>query len=147
MSQFMPFEHLQLKQCDCLTLNQFYKKHKDKARAKSTDLMFIACGAETIHAGLRLLPYENYLFLRSVFTSPAERGQGTASKLITYAINATMKEYSQPIYTLPTLAAVGLYERLGFEAVAISDIPVELIASYRRFRQTSNGPTVMVINN
>jgi N-acetylglutamate synthase-like GNAT family acetyltransferase len=143
----MPFENLQFEQCDCLILNQFYKQYKDKARAKPTDLMFIAHEKDVIHSGLRLLPYENYLFLRSVFTSPTNRGHGTASQLITHAINAALKEGSQPIYTLPTPAAMGLYERLGFKAVAVSDIPPELVASYRRFRQSSNGPTVMVINN
>lgn len=143
----MSFKNLQFEQCDCIKLNQFYKQYRDKARAKPTDLIFVAFEAEVIRSGLRLLPYDDYLFLRSVFTSPAERGQGTASKLITYAINAAIREYSQPIYTLPTPAAMGLYERLGFKAVAVSDIPLELVASYRRFRQSTNGPTVMVINN
>lgn len=128
---------------DCTTLNQFYKRHKDKARAKPSDLMYIASEDEVIHAGLRLLPYSDFLFLRSVFTAENARGQGIASQLISQAVN----EASLPIYTLPTAEAMSLYQRLGFQAVEISDIPSELTASYRRFRQSSKGPTVMVINN
>ncbi len=50
-----------------------------------------------------------------------------------------------PIYTLPTPLAAPLYIRLGFKPIDRDEIPSELLASYRRFRQSDNGPTVMVI--
>jgi len=139
----MQFNDMQFKKSDYLKLNQFYKQHKDKARAKPTDAIHVAMEGDVIHAGLRLLSYGDYLFLRSVFTAPTTRGRGVASKLLSH----TISEYSQPIYTLPTLAAFGLYQRLGFKAVAVEDIPAELVTSYRRFRQSSPASTVMVINN
>ena len=134
---------MQFNQCDCLKLNQFYKRHKDKARAKPTDVMYAASDNDIIYSGLRLLSYSHYYFLRSVFTAPNARGQGIACQLLTHVIG----KHSQPIYTLPTLEAVSLYKRLGFVEVDPIDIPVELLASYRRFRQAAKGPTVMVINN
>ena len=134
---------MQFKECSCLQLNQFYKQHKDKARAKATDVIYVAIEKEVIHTGLRLLRYDEYFFLRSVFTAPKFRGQGIASALLSEVI----KGCSHPIYTLPTAEAVGLYQRLGFKDVATCDIPAGLSASYRRFRQSSKGPTVMVINN
>ena len=138
-----PIKNMQFHKSDCLKLNQFYKQHKDKARAKPTDSIHVATEADIIYAGLRLLSYGNYYFLRSVFTDPAIRGQGLATKLLTH----TISEYSHPIYTLPTAAAVSLYQRLGFKTVDVDDIPAELSSSYRRFRQSSQDPTVMVINN
>jgi N-acetylglutamate synthase-like GNAT family acetyltransferase len=124
-------------------LNQFYKQYKDKARAKPDDLMYIAANEEDqTCAALRLLPYEGFLFLRSVLTAPQHRGLGIASSLIEYVI----KKHEGPIYTLPTLQALSLYRRLGFQPVSTPEIPVQLLASYRRFRQANNGPTVMVIN-
>jgi N-acetylglutamate synthase-like GNAT family acetyltransferase len=124
-------------------LNHFYKLNKDKARAKPNDLMYAAISNDkTPCAALRLLPYEQFLFLRSVLTSPDYRGQGIASALIQYAIN----QNSCPIYTLPTPLAVSLYKRLGFIEVEKQEIPAQLLASYRRFRQADNAPTVMVIN-
>lgn len=128
---------------DCTKLNQFYKQHKDKARAKPSDIMYIASENDSIYAVLRLLPYNNFLFLRSVLTAPEARGKGIASKLITHAV----KQQSLTIYTLPTPSALNLYYRLGFEPVDQKNIPIELTSSYRRFRQASKGPTVMVINN
>lgn len=139
----MQFNDMQFKKSDCLKLNQFYKQHKNKARAKPTDAIHVAMEGNVIHAGLRLLSYGEYFFLRSVFTAPTIRGQGVASKLLGHVIS----EYSQSIYTLPNLAALSLYQRLGFKAVEEEDIPPELVASYRRSRQSSPASTVMVINN
>lgn len=137
-----PFKNMQFKKSDCLKLNQFYKQNKEKSRAKPTDSIYVAIEGDDIHAGLRLLSYGDYYFLRSVFTAPGIRGQGIASKLLAHAIS----QFTQPIYTLPTLNAVGLYQRLGFKAVNSKDIPAGLSSSYRRFRQASQDPTVMVIN-
>jgi GNAT superfamily N-acetyltransferase len=133
--QYTPSSYLQL--------NQFYKQHKDKARAKPEDLMYIAINKEgKTCAGLRLLPYDGFLFLRSVLTAQEYRGTGIASGLIAYAI----EQQTGLIYTLPTPQALPLYQRLGFQAVAKQEHPAQLLASYRRFRQSDNGPTVMVLN-
>lgn len=137
------FENMKFKESNCLLLNQFYKRHKEKSRAKPTDTIYVATEGDAIQAGLRLLSYGDYYFLRSVFSAPAIRGQGIANKLIAHALS----EQTQPIYTLPTPAAVGLYQRLGFKPVDSKDIPAGLSASYRRFRQPLQDPTVMVINN
>jgi N-acetylglutamate synthase-like GNAT family acetyltransferase len=127
----------------CEQLNQFYKRNKDKARAKPEDLMYAAINAEgEICSVLRLLPYDGFLFLRSVLTAQAYRRSGIASGLITYAI----EQQSNLIYTLPTPQALLLYQRLGFKTVPQAEIPAQLFASYRRFRRSNIGPTAMVIN-
>ncbi|OUS40938.1 hypothetical protein A9R00_03470 [Oleispira antarctica] len=129
---------------DCQQLNQFYKKNRDKARAKPEDLMYAAINEEDqICAVLRLLPYDGFLFLRSVLTAKEFRGQGIAASLIHYA----MKKQNALIYTLPTSLAVSLYLRLGFQFVEKENIPAQLLASYRRFRQSNNGPEAMVIDS
>jgi N-acetylglutamate synthase-like GNAT family acetyltransferase len=134
---------MQFTPSNCQQLNQFYKQNKDKARAKPEDLMYTAINEQVeVCSVLRLLPYEDFLFLRSVLTAQECRGSGIASGLIEYAI----KQQSGPIYTLPTPQALSLYQRLGFQEVSKQEIPAQLLASYRRFRQSSNGPTVMVIN-
>lgn len=128
---------------DCQQLNQFYKQHKDKARAKPADLMYIAINEEGETCSvLRLLPYEGFLFLRSVLTAQQYRGSGIASGLIKHVI----EQQADLIYTLPTQQALPLYHRLGFQALSEQEIPAQLLASYRRFRQSDPGPTVMVIN-
>jgi GNAT superfamily N-acetyltransferase len=132
---------------DCLQLNRFYKENKDKARAKPSDLMFVAQDEdEQVRAALRLLPYQGFLFLRSVLTQAEYRGQGLASELIEFVIQQQANSgVNLPIYTLPTPLAAPLYIRLGFKPIDRDEIPSELLASYRRFRQSDNGPTVMVI--
>lgn len=128
----------------CQQLNQFYKQNKNKARAKPNDLMYAALNNEgEICSVLRLLPYNGFLFLRSVLTAETHRGSGIASDLIKHAVK---QQQSHLIYTLPTPQALRLYQRLGFQPVSQSEIPAPLLASYRRFRQSNLGPTVMVIN-
>ena len=133
---------------DCLHLNRFYKDNKDKARAKPGDLMFAALDEHQHTCSvLRLLPYKDFLFLRSVVTKPEQRGKGIASALIRHAIQAQANNnQAMPIYTLPTPLALPIYQRLGFKPVEPSQVPAELLASYRRFRQSHSGPTVMVIH-
>jgi N-acetylglutamate synthase-like GNAT family acetyltransferase len=138
MSQPMKF-----KKSDCIKLNQFYKRNKDKARAKPNDLMFTAINDnQEIVAVLRLLPYDGFLLLRSVLTAEPHRGKGIASQLIQQAT----AHYPERIYTLPTPDAFSLYQRLGFINVAPADIPAALVISYQRIRHSANAATVMVLD-
>lgn len=132
----------------CLQLNQFYKTNDNKARAKPDDLMFAAMSeTDTLSAVLRLLPYSNFLFLRSVLTREDLRGNGIAAQLIDQAINeiASKGLPYKCIYTLPTPQAKSLYLRLGFRSITSEQIPSELSASYRRFRRSNSDSTVMVL--
>lgn len=139
---------MQYTTANCQQLNQFYKHNKDKARAKPQDLMYAAINdAGQTCAALRLLEYDNFLFLRSVLTANDYRGQGIASQLIRYALAQSSIAQSSIIYTLPTPLAVPLYQRLGFIAVPQAEIPPALLASYRRLRQGDKGARVMVIDS
>lgn len=101
-------------------------------------------------AVLRFLPYSNFLFLRSVFTKHSARGQGIARELIQFSINNLVQSphtnESIIIYTLPTPRAQSLYLRIGFHPISQTQIPNELSASYRRFRQSNSESGVMVLH-
>jgi N-acetylglutamate synthase-like GNAT family acetyltransferase len=128
----------------CQQLNQFYKQNKDKARARPQDLMYAAINEDgDICAALRLLSYDDFLFLRSVLTANDYRNKGIASNLITHAL----EQQTSVVYTLPTQAAVSLYQRLGFQTVVKQEIPAQLIASHRRFQRFNNDSTIMVIDS
>jgi N-acetylglutamate synthase-like GNAT family acetyltransferase len=128
----------------CQQLNQFYKQNKDKARARPQDLMYAAINEDgDICAALRLLSYDDFLFLRSVLTANDYRNKGIASNLITHAL----EQQTSVVYTLPTQAAVSLYQRLGFQTVAKQEIPAQLLANHRRFQRFNNDSTIMVIDS
>jgi N-acetylglutamate synthase-like GNAT family acetyltransferase len=131
----------------CIQLNQFYKENHDKARAKPTDIMFAAINKNNhICSVLRLLPYSNFLFLRSVLTTPDCRGKGIASNLILHTLHEMKHQFiSTSIFTLPTPLAQTLYQRLGFTFVEQDQIPNELLSSYRRLNHSSRKSMVMVI--
>jgi N-acetylglutamate synthase-like GNAT family acetyltransferase len=128
----------------CQQLNKFYKQNKDKARAKPQDLMYAAVNEDgNICAALRLLTYDDFLFLRSVLTANDYRNKGIASNLITHAL----EQQTSLVYTLPTQAAVSLYQRLGFQTVSKQEIPAQLLANHRRFQRFNKDSTIMVIDS
>jgi N-acetylglutamate synthase-like GNAT family acetyltransferase len=128
----------------CQQLNQFYKQNKDKARARPQDLMYAAINEDgIICAALKLLTYDDFLFLRSVLTANNYRNKGIASNLIKYAI----EQQSCLVYTLPTQLAVPLYLRLGFQTVLKQEFPAQLLANHRRFQRFNNDSTIMVIDS
>jgi N-acetylglutamate synthase-like GNAT family acetyltransferase len=128
----------------CQQLNQFYKQNKDKARARPQDLMYVAINEDgDICAALRLLTYDDFLFLRSVLTANNYRKKGIASNLIKHAI----EQQSCLIYTLPTKLAVSLYQRLGFQTVSKQEIPAQLLANHSRFQRFNKDSTIMVIDS
>jgi N-acetylglutamate synthase-like GNAT family acetyltransferase len=128
----------------CQQLNQFYKQNKDKARARPQDLMYVAVNEDgVICAALRLLTYDDFLFLRSVLTANDYRHKGIASNLIKYAI----EQQSCLVYTLPTQPAVSLYLRLGFQTVSKQEFPAQLLANHRRAQRFNNDSMIMVIDS
>lgn len=128
----------------CQQLNKFYKQNKDKARAKPQDLMYAAVNEDgNICAALRLLTYDDFLFLRSVLTANDYRNKGIASNLITHAL----EQQTSLVYTLPTQAAVSLYQRLGFQTVSKQEIPAQLRPNHRRFQRFNKDSTIMVIDS
>jgi N-acetylglutamate synthase-like GNAT family acetyltransferase len=128
----------------CQQLNQFYKQNKDKARARPQDLMYAAINDDgVICAALRLLTYDDFLFLRSVLTANDYRNKGIASNLIKYAI----EQQACLAYTLPTQSAVSLYQRLGFQTVSKQEIPAQLLHNHRRFQRFNNDSKIMVIDS
>lgn len=131
-----------------LELNRFYKEAKNKARAKPDDYMYAAINKnDKTCSVLRILPYDHFLFLRSVFTLPEHRGENIARQLIEHALTEMTTHYPDtPIYTLPTPLAKSLYLRIGFHTISTDDIPNELITSYRRLKQSSKNASIMVIN-
>ncbi|MGK0248165.1 MAG: N-acetylglutamate synthase-like GNAT family acetyltransferase [Oleispira sp.] len=128
----------------CQQLNQFYKQNKDKARARPQDLMYAAFNKDGgMCAALRLLTYDDVLFLRSVLTANDYRNKGIASNLIKHAI----EQQSCLVYTLPTQSALSLYLRLGFQTVSKQEFPAQLLANHRRFQRFNNDSTIMVIDS
>jgi N-acetylglutamate synthase-like GNAT family acetyltransferase len=128
----------------CQQLNKFYKQNKDKARAKPQDLMYAAVNEDgNICAALRLLTYDDFLSLRSVLTANDYRNKGIASNLITHAL----EQQTSLVYTLPTQAAVLLYQRLGFQTVSKQEIPAQLRPNHRRFQRFNKDSTIMVIDS
>ncbi len=133
---------------NCIELNRFYKNNNDKARAKPSDIMYAVINEQQmIMAVMRLLPYEGFLFMRSVLTAKEYRGQGVGSQLLRFAIKQQNQQtLPLPIYALPTSMAKSLYMKQGFIPVDQSQMPAQLLTSYRRFRHSTTDSTAMVLH-
>ena len=137
----MLISELILRPSDAKEANAFYKSQKDPARAKPSDQIFVAEYDKKIVAACRLLEYSDFKLIRSMLTQADFRQQGIARSLLTLLLNHTQG----PIIAIPTPIAKNLYISAGFNTLEPSEIPQQLINSYRRVRQASEDAPVMVI--
>jgi len=63
-------------------VNKFYKKQKHKGSASGDEQVFVAYQGEDIVAAVRLVPYDGYFWLRSLYVEQALRGQGIGLALL-----------------------------------------------------------------
>lgn len=63
-------------------VNKFYKKQKHKGSASADEQVFVAYQGEDIVAAVRLVPYEGFFWLRSLYVEQALRGQGIGLALL-----------------------------------------------------------------
>lgn len=112
-------------------------------------MMYAASSNEQPIAAVRVLIYDHFMLIRSLYVHPCYRGQGIGCNLMQTVLNAlpTSLPESLPsqIIAIPTPMALRLYQQLGFHALPFTDIPAQLNASYRRVRQGDKGAPVMAI--
>lgn len=72
--------------------------------------------------------YGRTAHLRGVVVTAAERGHGTGSQLVAYALNRLKHEGVEWVYLL-TPGAEDLFERLGFRRVSRDRVPAEILAT------------------
>lgn len=130
-------------QTDITGINRFYKMNRDSGRAKPGDFLYAAKQDDQILSALIIRSYNEFFLMRSLFTASNQRRGGIASGLVRYAL----QHHDGNVLAIPTPEAFSFYQHCGFRVLPAEEIPIELVNTYRRVRQTGNGAPVMAIRS
>ena len=123
-------------------VNKFYKVNRGRARAKSSDKVWVMRERGELVAALRVVQLSGHEFLTGVQVALAKQGQGIATSLLTQVFEKLYgPDHSQqqeqvkvkPCYTFPYRHLVGFYERLGWQSIDSDDLPIPLQTRFARY--------------
>lgn len=126
-------------------LNRFYKSMAEKSRAAPSDQLFSARKGDSTIAVVRLLQYESFILIRSLYVDPDQRCSGIGTRLMSQVLSNIKQTDSQMVIAIPTPVAITLYQKLGFSPLKPEAIPQQLQSAYRRVRRADQGAPVMAI--
>lgn len=123
-------------------VNQFYRSQKHKGSASGDERVFTISLKDEIIAAVRLVPHENYYWLRSLYVKAELQGQQLGSKLLTYVHQHIVR----PIYCFPYQHLDHFYKKAGYALVLESELPLTLQQLYARYNRKGQGILAMAKN-
>jgi N-acetylglutamate synthase-like GNAT family acetyltransferase len=120
-------------------VNQFYKKQKHKGSASGDERVFIIEYGEAIIAAVRLVPHDDYYWLRSLYVEQTLQGQSLGSQLLSFV----QVNIHTAIYCFPYLHLEHFYQQAGYVFVAESDMPQSIRQLYTRYNRKGQGILAM----
>lgn len=99
---------------------KFYKQFGQTTKTNRQDKIYAAFSKTAMQACARIAPCGEARLLRAVFVAPDYRGQGLGSSLVTHALeHCSLNE----VWTFPYTHLNMMYEALGFELIAVENVP------------------------
>ncbi|EAT12082.1 GNAT family N-acetyltransferase [Bermanella marisrubri] len=126
-------------------INHFYRSQKHKGSASADEIVFVALSSdynqshieaakEDIQAAVRLVPNDQYFWLRSLYVREELRAQGIGSALM----KTVHSHIDATIYCFPYKHLEVFYKTLGYELVEIDQLPNSLLQLYQRYQRKSD---------
>jgi GNAT superfamily N-acetyltransferase len=119
-------------------VNKFYRSQKHKGSASGDEQVFVIYQGEDIVAAVRLVPYLNYFWLRSLYVKSELRGQQLGVQLL----NEVHRQLKDPIYCFPYEHLLKFYTDCGYTLLLPQDMPEPLQDLYARY----SGKGTAIIN-
>lgn len=119
-------------------VNKFYKANRGRARAKSSDKVWIIREKGHLVGALRVVQLSGHEFLTGVQVALDKQGQGIATCLLTQVFERLYgSDNSQPLvklcYTFPYRHLMSFYARLGWQSMMMEDLPKPLQTRFLRY--------------
>lgn len=130
-------------------VNKFYKANRGRARAKSSDKVWVIRQSGELVAALRVVQLSGHEFLTGVQVAIDKQNQGIATSLLTQVFDRLYgldnpQPLVKPCYTFPYRHLVGFYERLGWQSIESDDLPIPLQTRFARYLGQGRDIGVMV---
>ena len=132
------------------SVNKFYKRQKHKGSASGNERVFVVYDAPTkkvdnsedepsIIAAVRLVPAENYYWLRSLYVDRSRQGAGIGSQLLAH-INTHVHS---SIHCFPYSHLEAFYSQCGYQMINLDPGPLALQQLYKKYNQKGDGVLFM----
>ena len=123
-------------------VNQFYRRQKHKGSASGDERVFVIEHDSQIIAAVRLVPYEGYYWLRSLYVEQTLQGNKLGSQLLAYVHT----HITQPIYCFPYLHLDHFYQQVGYQLINEDQMPHSILQLYTRYNRKGQGILAMAKN-
>jgi GNAT superfamily N-acetyltransferase len=129
-------------------VNKFYKSQKHKSSAGGDERVFVARQSHTdqpsntdIVAAVRLVPYQGYYWLRSLYVAKTLQGKSIGSKLLSFV----HQNIPQAIHCFPYTHLENFYTQSGYALTELEHIPQPLQQLYERYNR--KGDSIIIMNH
>jgi N-acetylglutamate synthase-like GNAT family acetyltransferase len=121
------------------TVNQFYRRQKHKGSARGDERVFMIEDDEQIIAAVRLVPYDGFYWLRSLYVEQSRQGHRLGSQLLAFVHSNTQL----PIYCFPYLHLDHFYQQAGYDFIYEDEMPQSIHQLYTRYNR--KGPGILAM--
>ncbi|MEH6343478.1 MAG: GNAT family N-acetyltransferase [Bermanella sp.] len=123
-------------------VNRFYRSQKHKGSASGDERVFVIYQNEDIMAAVRLVPYQGYYWLRSLYVSSELRGLKLGSQLLT----RVQQCIELPIYCFPYPHLLSFYQQAQYQLLEPMQMPESLQQLYKRYSGKGTAIICMGLN-
>ncbi len=123
-------------------VNRFYRSQKHKGSASGDERVFVIYHQEDIIAAVRLVPYQGYYWLRSLYVNSELRGQKLGSQLLTQV----QQNIELPIYCFPYNHLLSFYQQAQYQLLEPVQMPQPLQQLYNRYSGKGTAIICMGLN-
>jgi len=139
MSTHQPYTFLKWQAPNFRAVNQFYRSQKHKGSASGDEQVYVIEDDSAIIGAVRLVPYDGYYWLRSLYIKKEIQSQGLGSQLLAFVD----QHISQPIYCFPYPHLDYFYSKAGYHTVGVDQLPQSLAQLYERYNRKGQSTLVM----
>ncbi len=123
-------------------VNKFYRSQKHKGSASGGEQVFVIYQNDNIIAAVRLVPFEGFYWLRSLYVKSELRGQSLGKKLLEHI----HKHITLPIYCFPYSHLLSFYQDSGYTLLEPDQLPSNLQQLFNRYQGKGQGLICMAIS-
>ncbi len=134
------FELSEWAQPNFRAVNKFYRSQKHKGSASGDERVFIISEQDELVAAVRLVPYNGYFWLRSLYVKSELRGQRLGQKLLTLV----RQKITLPIYCFPYTHLETFYENSGYCLLTLEQLPQPLNQLFTKYQGKGDGIICML---
>lgn len=124
-------------------VNKFYRSQKHKGSASGDEQVFVAWDTSetenTLIGAVRLVPYEDYFWLRSLYIHEDLRGHGLGHELL----RTVQNQITLPIHCFPYGHLNSFYSKAGYVDTPKPELPQSLQQLYDRYSNKDESLLIM----